>query len=210
MIHVDPPAETPAAREVRRKGRAWLAKHPDATAEQLPSYWRECRRDLGRGFGDLCGYCAMWTSPGTVDHFITRAKSVADKQPELAYEWSNFRHAQQWINSARKGDVLDPFAVGDGWFAITLPDLVLHVTDACPADRRELARETVRQLSLADDPRVLDQRIAWMVEYAQSGDIGILQRRAPLLAAAVLASGTPTVWRTYDWSALAAPEPPAA
>jgi hypothetical protein len=52
--------------------------------------------------------------------------------PELAYEWSNYRHAIGRVNGC-KGNlddlVLDPFEVEDDWFAIQIPDLQLVLTD---------------------------------------------------------------------------------
>lgn len=57
-------------RQLRLDGVRW-AKQEDALN------WSPFKKELADGFGDLCAYCAMWISSGTVDHFIvtvTRAR----------------------------------------------------------------------------------------------------------------------------------------
>lgn len=90
-------------------------------AEHFPPYWRECTEDLLRSYKHICAYSCVYiervTGPATVDRAIP--KSVAW---DHVYEWRNYRLATSLMN-ARKGefaDVLDPFAVEDGMFALDL------------------------------------------------------------------------------------------
>ncbi|HOZ49971.1 MAG TPA: hypothetical protein PLO37_23585 [Candidatus Hydrogenedentes bacterium] len=185
MIHVDPVPE-PAAfdADVRQVGNAWLGKHPTG---QPPSLWRDFSAALAEGFHDLCGYGAMYEPRGTIDHFISIKEARC-----LAYEWNNYRYASQWINSSKQQGrsgacrVLDPYEVQHDWFEVLLPSLQMTVTDRIPSDLRARAEYTLDRLHLRDDERILRQRQHWMKEYEKTGDIGILERNAPLLARAVL------------------------
>jgi len=141
---------------------------------------------LADGFNELCGYGAMYEPSGTVDHFISIKEARC-----FAYEWENYRFASQWLNSSKQTRrpnqpaVLDPYEVQDGWFEISLPDLQLMVSDQIPPEFRARAEYTLERLHLRNDERILRQRRHWMAEYERSGDIGILDRNAPLLARAV-------------------------
>jgi hypothetical protein len=144
------------------------------------------------GFKNRCGYTAMWDLNGTVDHFrsIKRDRS-------LAYEWSNYRYASQWLNSSKRaGEVLDPHEVGEGWFEILLPSLQLVMTSKVPQEARALVEATLRALPIVHDERILRQRRAWYAEY-QAGRLSLegLRVMAPLIAAAV-EKQTPTASHT--------------
>lgn len=161
----------------RRPGVAWLAENPGAPRPR--DYWSPFRPALAEGFSQRCGYTAMYEPVGTVDHFRSYRTD-----PALAYEWSNYRFASQWINSSKQaGEMLDPHAVGEGWFEILLPSLQLVMTDAVPPEHRALAERTVRKLGR--DPRVMKQRLHWYRMYLdkQLSPEG-LRRVAPLIAAA--------------------------
>lgn len=183
MIPVARPAE-PATFDVRcrQPGRAWMAKNADAKRPR--DYWSPFRPALADGFRSLCGYGAMYVTVGSVDHFVS-----TKNQPDLAYEWSNYRFIDEWINKSKKNaddDVLDPFEVGPGWFEIQLPSLQLKVTDKVPAALRDKAEYTLKRLHLRDDERVIRQRRGWYEAY-QAGHLTLdgLARFAPLIADAV-------------------------
>jgi len=171
--------------KVRRPGQRWLATHPTGRPH---SYWKAALGDLATAFNDLCAYAAMYVPLGVVEHYLSRDNPKRQENRQLAYEWSNYRFASEWLNS-KKGTlddtVLDPFQVGRDWFEITLPDLQLRVTDRCPRRFRTKAQFTIERLGLRDDERILRQRRKWMVEYETTGDTGVLERNAPLLAEAV-------------------------
>ncbi|HYO67942.1 MAG TPA: hypothetical protein VEU33_17880 [Archangium sp.] len=175
---------------VRRPGQEWLLRNPHA--ERPRDLWSPFRARLMEGFKNRCGYTAMWDLNGKVDHFrsIKRDRS-------LAYEWSNYRYASQWLNSSKRaGEVLDPHEVGEGWFEILLPSLQLVMTSKVPLEARPLAEATLRALPIVHDERILRQRRAWYAEY-QAGRLSLegLRVMAPLIAAAV-EKQTPTASHT--------------
>ena len=174
-------------RRCRQEGLAWLGKNPDCRRPR--DFWSPFRHDLAKGFGDRCGYGAMWISSGTVDHFVSFNENHA-----LAYEWSNFRYVEGWINSSkskkRSRDLLDPFEVQDGWFEIDLPSLQLRLTDAIPPAFRPRAEYTLLNLPLRDDERIIRQRRAWLEMYEQGTPLAEIERKAPLIAQAI---------RKHDW-----------
>lgn len=181
MIAVSPVPEPSGFDErARRPGNAWLAENP--AAERPCDYWSPFRAVLADGFANRCGYTAMYVDEGTVDHHLSFKTN-----PDLAYEWSNYRYVAHWINSKKKaGDVLDPYEVGEGWFKVLLPSLQLVRTDKVPPERRELVDRTLKGLGLVHDERVLRQRRRWYALYLE-GKLSLegLREMAPLIAAAV-------------------------
>lgn len=127
----------------------------------------------------------MWISSGTVDHFVSW-----NEDKSLAYEWSNYRYVEGWVNSSKNkkksADFLDPFEVGEGWFEIRLPSMQLALTDAIPAALRAKAEYTLKNLPIRDDERILHTRREWYRMY-QEGELTLesLRKKAPLIAAAV-------------------------
>lgn len=180
MIPVDPVAEPSDFDErARRPGNAWLARNEGAGRPR--DYWSPFRDVLARGFADRCGYTAMSDGVGTVDHFRSYRTN-----PELAYEWANYRYVSAWINSAKKtSEVLDPYEVGEGWFEVLLPSLQLVATDKVPPERRALVERTLKCLPIAHDERVLKLRRRWYKLYME-GNLSLkgLREMAPLIAAA--------------------------
>ena len=89
-------------------------------AGEFKPYWRRALNDLLTSYNRTCAYLSLHIprAVGTPssDHMV--AKSTAWDQ---VYEWSNYRLACLLMN-ARKGiaDVLDPFEIDDGWFALEL------------------------------------------------------------------------------------------
>ena len=126
----------------------------------------------------------MYIPSGTVDHGIS-----FNEDPLLAYEWSNYRFIDGWINSSKNkqvaADLLDPFEVQEGWFEISLPSLQLVLTDAVPAEFRARAENTLKKLPLRNDERILRPRRKWLSLYEKTGDLEMLREMAPLIAAAV-------------------------
>lgn len=94
--------------------------------------------------------------------------------------------------SVSSADILDPYAVEDGWFEILLPSLQLVVTDAVPERLRVRAEFVLDRLRLRDDARVLRQRAEWYRMYVERQmTLSELARKAPLIARAVRASRQP-------------------
>lgn len=177
------PAPPAFARESQR-GKVWLARNPDSK-ERPPAYWREFSIDLGRGFQFLCGYMTLWTTDGTVDHFVS-----INEDRSRAYDWDNYRYVAGWVNSSKQNvvstDILDPYEVEEGWFEILLPTLELVVTSKVPPGKRTQAEQTLKRLPIGRDERAIKRRGVYYDEYLKK-EIGIaeLRKRAPLLAAAI-------------------------
>jgi hypothetical protein len=183
MIPVEPvPEPDDFDARVRKRGIAWLAENPPPKRPR--DYWSPFRQALADAFAYRCGYTAMFDPVGSVDHYL----SVAKKR-ELAYEWSNYRYCQEWLNKSKRNadqTVLDPYEIGEGWFEILLPSLILKVTDKVPRALRARAEYTLERLHLRDDERIMRQRREWYRMY-EEGELSLdgLRRKAPLIAAAV-------------------------
>ena len=91
MIHVDRVQEPPDFdKQARQPGRKWMAEHPEA--DRPRDYWSPFKPALAAGFRNLCGYSALHTPVGTVDHYVSCREDAT-----LAYEWSNYRFAAIFI-----------------------------------------------------------------------------------------------------------------
>lgn len=167
----------------RQRGNAWLQDNPDAARPR--DYWSPFRPELGEGFTNRCAFGAMYIPSGTVEHFIS-----CDQDRGMAYEWSNYRYVDAWMNSAKGSkkaeDFLDPFEVREGWFEVLLPSLQLVLTDQVPEALRARAEYTLKHLPLRDDERVMRVRRQWLRLF-EEGKVGLegLREMAPLIAAAV-------------------------
>lgn len=182
MIPVAPvPEPAGFAERVHQRGLAWLARHPDA--REPPPYWTEFLPQLREGFNARCGYAAMYTPDGTVDHH----RSQRDHRG-LIYAWSNLRFASSLMNSSKKArEVLDPHEVGPGWFEVLLPSLEMVARyEHIPEDRHALVRATLAALPLVHDERIVRQRREWYAVFRE-GHLSLagLYRFAPLIADAV-------------------------
>jgi hypothetical protein len=189
MIPVPNPIPEPAAfhLECRQAGRRWLAGQP-RLPERPRDFWSPFRPDLRRGFGNRCGYYAMYLHDGQVDHSTSWKTSATRGTPELAYEWDNLRFIDGALNS-RKGtqddQLLDPFEVQTGWFEIELPTLFLRAVGV-PPERQAAAQRTLERLELDQGPRALELRWEWYDLYRRgTASLGLLQKMAPLVADAI-------------------------
>ena len=185
MIRVERAEEPPDFdAKVRKPGQAWLSRNDEKKG--TPDSWRQARTDLRWAFNDRCGYTAMWlSSPGTVDHFVSR-----DEDRRLAYEWSNLRYAAAWINSSksalRADQVLDPFEIGDDWFEVILPSCQMIMTERCPSEFHERAKNMLGRLRLGHHEDIVSIRQEWYQMYSE-GELTLegLEKKAPLVARAV-------------------------
>jgi hypothetical protein len=187
MIPVSPGAEpTEFDKRCRKRGRKWLEEHPEYEGRP-PDYWSRFEPELRKVFSGLCGYCAMMSMKGQIDHFIPVAILKKRRQDTLAYEWSNYRYAEAVLNQRKRHHViLDPFNVGDGWFEVLLPSLQLVLTPKVPKKKRNLAEFTLETLGLRDSEVVIRYRREWFRLY-QERKLALegLVELAPLIATAV-------------------------
>ena len=201
MIPVRPAPEPPDFDvRVRRPGLRAIAElvgeEPQRTAgrrfdkvadtrEQIPAgsfppYWRASLDDLQAEHDRVCAYlCVRISTDPNVDHYVAKSRRW-----DLVYEWSNYRLACAAMNSYKGeyGDVLDPFELQDGWFALELVEFQV-VTGAGLVDRdAERVRSTIRRLHL-NGSRFCRIR-AEFAEARWRGDITAeyLARHSPLVA----------------------------
>ncbi|NJK32064.1 MAG: hypothetical protein HC927_06395 [Deltaproteobacteria bacterium] len=153
---------------VRAKGLAWIAGQRQPINKFQP-YWTWCEPYLHDAFRGRCGWAAMWITSGWVEHFVSQTECVRRAQPELAYDWYNYRYVMPELNSSKKRwrPVLDPFDVKPGWFRIHLPTFHLVMTDAIPPEYRPLATETLVGLGLDKSVKLLRIRRKWMARYLE-------------------------------------------
>lgn len=125
----------------------------DLTVEMLRAhpYWTKAMPNLHRAYGGLCAYLARYVpldAPPTTDHFVALRHGG---DPMLAYTWSNYRLASWYANGCKTSSegVLDPFEVGDGWFALDLNSFKTIVGPTAPPERREQIERTIDVLGLA-------------------------------------------------------------
>lgn len=173
---------------VRAPGHRWLdARRESRGKKRPPDHWREVLVDVAEAFHRRCAYTAMWVNcDGTVDHFVS-----IDEDPELAYEWDNFRYCVGWFNSkkqrARSADLVDPLLVEDGWFELSWPDLQLRVTPLCPAELRPRAERMLEDLELRNGSKVIENRRAYRRLFEAHGEdaLPLIEEQAPMVARAI-------------------------
>ena len=186
MIPVFPkPEPADFATTVRLPGRAYLAKIPAPTPAQFRkhNYWKFALANLKTAYGSVCAYSSFWMpSNCSVDHF--QPKSV---HPELAYEWMNYRLANDKINS-NKGDsrdILDPFHVQSGWFILDFATLrVIPEPSLQPAVKTPV-QKSIDVLKLNDDQWV-QMRFEIVSSYLKRElNLSFLGRNYPFIAAEI-------------------------
>lgn len=137
--------------------------------------------DLRRAYGEVCAYCSCWIpfDQGSVDHFEPKSAN-----PNGAYEWSNYRLAQERINNNKGNsrDVLDPFHVQAGWFVLDCASFFVKPNGGLRADVTTAVTRTIAVLQLNSDPFVR-LRYAVLKEYsAGNWAMDFLERRYPFIA----------------------------
>ena len=131
-----------------------------------------------------CAYLAMRFHPAlanpTVDHAIPKSQSW-----DTVYEWDNFRLCAAMVNSSKGADTLvDPFAVGHGWFALN--PTTFHVERGAMAPVAETTRidATLRVLNMRACVSAREEFALGFWHGAEVGgfDLGYLHHVAPFVA----------------------------
>lgn len=156
-------------------------------ATSFPPYWREALDELQAAYGRVCAYlCVRISTDPAVDHYVAKSRRW-----DLVYEWSNYRLACAAMNSYKGDyrDVLDPFALQDGWFALELVEFQVVPGTGLADNHADLVQATIRRLRL-NLPRFCRIR----AEYAEArwrGEItdGYLARHSPFVARELLRQG---------------------
>ncbi|HZI15757.1 MAG TPA: hypothetical protein VE153_35650 [Myxococcus sp.] len=187
MIHVEPQPEPPDFDAcVRQRGREDLAS-PEG---ELRPHWRQCALQLWKAYQGVCAYSCLYIPRGTggisVDHMLPKSK-----RRELAYEWTNYRLACIRMN-ARKNDledVLDPFEVRDGWFALDLSTLEVVPGAGLSQELRQRVQETIDRLDL-NDREFVEARSSYYDNFLKEEvSFSFLRKHFPFLANELVRQG---------------------
>jgi hypothetical protein len=142
--------------DVRIPGLRYLQINPRPNSREFSkhNYWRKISTDLYRLYNGICAYTGMWfaNTSVSVDHFLPKSRN-----PELAYEWDNYRLTTQKMNNT-KGDeinLVDPFDIVFGWFILDLNTCLIKPNETlADAEQKKITR-TILVLRLnCDDDRV--------------------------------------------------------
>jgi hypothetical protein len=139
--------------------------------------------DLYNAYSGICAYTCHWTPYDTgwktVEHF--RPKEL---YPQEAYLWANYRFVCGTLNG-RKGineDILDPFALEEGWFTLHFPSLQLMPGKHIKSNESARVEKTIKYLKLNDWICVRARR-DWLLPYLRGKyPIDFLAEKAPFLA----------------------------
>ena len=148
----------------------------------FPPTWRKATGDLLRAYDRVCAYACLYieriTGAATVDHWAPRSKRW-----DQVYEWENYRLACSLMNSRKSvyDDVVDPFDVSDGMFALDLVTLKAIPGPEAGENRAEVLA-TIQRLGL--DSIDYSEALADYYHDYLEGHIGLhrLESRAPFLA----------------------------
>lgn len=187
MIPIQPQPEPPHFRErVQQPGHNFLVKNPNPTTRDwsVHNYWIRVANDLYKAYSGICAYSCHWIPPDTgsksVEHFKPKKK-----YPHDAYRWENFRLVSGNLNG-RKGDyedVLDPFTLSDGWFALDFPSLLVHPGKNLLPVEKEQVIKTIKRLRLNDEGTCLQARMNWVRDYITVPfPFSHLEKKAPFIA----------------------------
>ena len=146
----------------------------------FPPYWRGALDGLQAAYDRVCAYlCVRISTDPSVDHYVAKSRRW-----DLVYEWSNYRLACAAMNSYKGeyGDVLDPFELQDGWFALELVEFQVVPGAGLADSDADRVQATIRRLRL-NVPRFCRIR-AEFAEARWSGAItdAYLARHSPFVA----------------------------
>jgi hypothetical protein len=138
--------------------------------------------ELWVAFDKRCAYLGtLLGTTGSVDHFVS-----IDERRAAAYQWANYRHAANWVNSRKRAlssrQLVDPARVGPGWFRLSYPGLHLEVGPKCPKHLRKRAEFTLDRLGLRRGRRTLLARTEFLKAYFEGAPLSTIRRWAPLVA----------------------------
>jgi hypothetical protein len=173
-------------RSIRQKGLRFLAATPRPSAAEWGkhSYWQDILPEISVLYDRICNYCATWiphsTGQHAIDHFLDKSR-----HPDLAYDWSNYRYVSIRFNS-RKGirTILDPTRLASQAFTLNFTNFFLEVSPSLTnADLVRLAEDTIRFLKFNADDELVNERMAYYLDYRRSEiSFDYLQKNAPFIA----------------------------
>ncbi len=100
----------------------------------------------------------------SVDHFVPKTLD-----PNLAYEWSNFRLSSLRLNSYKGShtDVLDPFHILHAWFALNFTNFLVEANAGLAPQIEAEVRRTIEVLRLNSDDFLVNLRFKIVRDYAK-------------------------------------------
>jgi hypothetical protein len=116
----------------------------------------------------------------SLDHFVSKMVN-----PNLAYEWRNYRLSSPRINSY-KGNraILDPFTILQGWFAMNFANFFVEPNQGLEAAIEAEVRNTINILKLNTDDMLVNLRFKVVRDYATGvTTFNFLQTYYPFIAA---------------------------
>ncbi len=180
----------PCAKVRRGPKRAPVATERDKIPPSaFPPLWCEAADDLLTAYHRICAYACVYIPPltgtGTVDHFAPKSLHW-----DHVYEWTNYRLACPTMNARKRDftDVMDPFEVNDGMFALDL--IALKAVPGPHAGARSgEVQDTIARLGL-DGPDYQAALEFYHTPYRKR-DIKLthLERCAPFLASEMRRQG---------------------
>lgn len=170
---------------VRTPGQRFLSEVSNPTYLQWrgKEYWQRALPDMRKAYQSICAYSAFWiphnTGNHSIDHFIPKSQD-----PELAYEWDNYRYVSARFNS-RKGThtITDPFKLLPGWFIISFKSFLIKPNPQLSIKQKKILEDTIGHLKLNADDELVEERQAWYQAY-QKKEISFehLKKMAPFIA----------------------------
>jgi uncharacterized protein (TIGR02646 family) len=164
--------------DVREPGRRALAEDRDP----LPDHWRNCLPYLSREYDGVCAYSCFYiplvTGARSVEHFAPKST-----HPDLAYEWSNYRLVCARMNSRKgnRGEVLDPFEIGEDWFELEFVCMQVRPAPHLPKAIMRRVEATINRLKL-NDTESCDARATSYEEWTHGHcDDSLMERHAPFI-----------------------------
>ncbi len=171
--------------KVRVPGQTFLRLTPKPTQEQYRahSYWRACLQQLHSAYHQVCAYSSIWIPTGyTIDHFRPKGR-----YQKLAYEWSNYRLALDFVNNNKKDSevVLDPFVIQSGWFILDVATLWVRPEPTLAAPIRVRVQSSIDVLKL-NDSRLVNVRFQIFRGYIDGVQhIDRIEEKYPFIAAEI-------------------------
>ncbi len=178
-----------------RKPAKTYARAEDIPPDSFPPLWTQVSPtdkastldDLMTTYGQCCAYLGLRleraTGSPSVDHFVPKQRDW-----RLVYEWSNYRLSAACVNS-KKGtsDVVDPFKVQPGWFALDLDTFFVCCGPKAPPEEQKRITHTLPMLNL----RQCVQQRGQYIQMYRSGEITAqqLERWAPFIAGEIRRQG---------------------
>ena len=171
--------------KVRRKGLGFLALTPSPTQGQWhrKSFWREIIPEMRILYGGICNFCGVWipyhTGSQSIDHFLNK-----NVNPNLAYEWTNFRYVSSRFNSRKQvSEIIDPFTVTNQDFLIRPDNFKVYPGKKLSILREALVDTTITKILNLNSRELIAERFSFYQKYLRyNREILYLEEIAPFLA----------------------------